>query len=89
MQEADAKCNDLLDHITFMLSSVSVLRHVNVMDATRRVINCMNNVLKDAASERLLGSGSLPRLPLLKLHLPGSVRSILSSGAHHEGSLPF
>ena len=49
-READAKCNDLLDRITFMLSNVSVLRHVKVMDATRRVIDRMNNVLKDAAS---------------------------------------
>ena len=33
-----------------MLSHISVLRRVKVMDATRRVIDRMNNVLRDAAS---------------------------------------
>jgi hypothetical protein len=49
-READAKCNDLLERITFMLSQLNVLKTVPVIDATKRVIDRMCDVLKNAAS---------------------------------------
>lgn len=49
-RDADAKCNDLLERITFMLGHLPVLKRVPVMDVTRRVIDNMNGVLKTAAS---------------------------------------
>jgi hypothetical protein len=49
-READAKCNDLLERITFMLGHLPVLKRIEVLDATRRVIENMNNVLKKSAA---------------------------------------
>jgi hypothetical protein len=39
-----------VDHITFMVGHLTVLRRVRVMDATRNVIDRMNSVLRDTAS---------------------------------------
>jgi hypothetical protein len=49
-RDTDAKCNDLVDRITFMLGHLTVLRRVKVMDATRQVIDRMVLSLRDAAS---------------------------------------
>ncbi|KAF8586924.1 hypothetical protein K439DRAFT_1339637 [Ramaria rubella] len=49
-KDADAKCNDLLERITFMLGHLPILKHVQVMDATRQVVENMNGALKTAAS---------------------------------------
>lgn len=49
-RDADAKCNDLLERITFMLSQLNVLRTVQVNEATQRVIERMNDILKTAGS---------------------------------------
>ncbi|TFK54529.1 hypothetical protein OE88DRAFT_1733178 [Heliocybe sulcata] len=49
-RDADAKCSDLLDRITFLVHNLEVLRHVKVTDSTKRVIERMNNAIKDAAS---------------------------------------
>jgi hypothetical protein len=49
-RDVDSKCSDLLERISFMLGHLSALKHVQVMDATRRVIERMNGVLKTAAS---------------------------------------
>lgn len=49
-RDADAKCNDLVDRITFMLGHLAVLRRVKVMDVTRQVIDRMILTLRDAAS---------------------------------------
>lgn len=49
-RDADAKCNDLVDRITFMLGHLGALRRLKVADPTRKVIDRMNDVLKDCAS---------------------------------------
>lgn len=49
-RDADAKCNDLLERITFMLSHLPALKDVEVIKPTQMVIERMNGVLKDAAS---------------------------------------
>ncbi|KAF8574420.1 hypothetical protein K439DRAFT_1399034 [Ramaria rubella] len=49
-READAKCNDLLERITFMLSQLPALKNVTIIEPTRMVIERMNGVLKDAAA---------------------------------------
>ncbi|PPQ91784.1 hypothetical protein CVT25_000430 [Psilocybe cyanescens] len=49
-QDVDAKCSDLLERITFMLSHLPALQKVEIMAATRQVIDRMNDALKDAAS---------------------------------------
>src|ERR1700689_2409030 len=48
--DADAKCNDLVDRITFMLGHLTVLRRVKMMDPTRLVVDRMITALRDAAS---------------------------------------
>lgn len=49
-RDADAKCNDLVDRLTFMLGHLAVLRRVKMMDVTRQVIDRMILTLRDAAS---------------------------------------
>ena len=49
-QDTDAKCNDLLERITFMMGHLPALRHVQVMDGTRQVIEHINDVLKTSAA---------------------------------------
>jgi hypothetical protein len=49
-RDADAKCNDLVDRITFMLGHLTVLRRVKMMDPTRLVVDRMITALRDAAS---------------------------------------
>jgi len=40
-RDADAKCNDLVDRITFMIGHLAVLRDVKIMDTTKQVIDRM------------------------------------------------
>ncbi|KAF8486676.1 hypothetical protein JB92DRAFT_3022651 [Gautieria morchelliformis] len=49
-RDADAKCNDLLERITFMLSNLPALKNVEIIKPTQLVIERMNGILKDAAS---------------------------------------
>jgi hypothetical protein len=49
-RDADAKCNDLLERITFMLSHLPALKNVEIIKPTQLVIERMNGILKDAAS---------------------------------------
>ncbi|KDR82062.1 hypothetical protein GALMADRAFT_135439 [Galerina marginata CBS 339.88] len=49
-QDVDAKCTDLVERITFMLSHLPALQDIEIMAPTRQVIDRMNDSLKDAAS---------------------------------------
>ena len=49
-RDADVKCNDLLERITFMLSHLPALKGVEIIKPTQLVIERMNGILKDAAS---------------------------------------
>ncbi|KAG0329932.1 hypothetical protein BGZ99_010043 [Dissophora globulifera] len=49
-RDADAKCNDLLDRINFMVSNITVLEKIKVIDPLKVIIEKMNNTLKQAAS---------------------------------------
>jgi hypothetical protein len=49
-RDADAKCIDLLERINFMTSHLSVLEKIQVMDATRHVVENMIGILKTAAA---------------------------------------
>ncbi|KAF9912888.1 hypothetical protein EC991_007500 [Linnemannia zychae] len=49
-RDADVKCNDLLERINFMISNLTVLERVQVIDPLKAVIERMNNTLKQAAS---------------------------------------
>jgi len=49
-QDVDAKCNDLLERITFMLSHIPLLRTMEVMPATRQVMDRIIESLKQAAA---------------------------------------
>ncbi|KAF9115354.1 hypothetical protein BGX27_008123 [Mortierella sp. AM989] len=49
-RDVDAKCSDLLERINFMISNVTVLEKVRVIDPLRVVIEKMNDTLKQAAS---------------------------------------
>ncbi|KAL2911223.1 hypothetical protein HK105_209307 [Polyrhizophydium stewartii] len=49
-READAKCSDLLERITFMVEQLSALESVTVPAPTEKVISRMEQVLKDAAA---------------------------------------
>ncbi|KAL2916621.1 hypothetical protein HK105_203733 [Polyrhizophydium stewartii] len=49
-READAKCQDLLERITFMVEHLSVLETVTVHQSTEKVIARMEQVLKSAAA---------------------------------------
>ena len=49
-QDADAKCTDLIERVTFMLSHLPALEKIEIVPATRQVIDRMNEVLKDAAA---------------------------------------
>jgi hypothetical protein len=49
-QDADAKCADLIERVTFMLSHLPALEKVEIILATRKVIDRMNDALKDAAA---------------------------------------
>lgn len=46
----DAKCEDLLERINFMLSNIMVLEKVKAIDPLKVVIEKMNDTLKMAAS---------------------------------------
>ncbi|PPQ71024.1 hypothetical protein CVT26_011489 [Gymnopilus dilepis] len=49
-QDVDAKCSDLIERITFMLSHLPALQGVEIMGPTRQVIDRINETLKGAAS---------------------------------------
>ncbi|KIK62646.1 hypothetical protein GYMLUDRAFT_198481 [Collybiopsis luxurians FD-317 M1] len=49
-RDVDAKCTDLVQRVTFMLSHLPALKKINVTDSTRQVIDRMNDVLKKAAA---------------------------------------
>ncbi|KIK51545.1 hypothetical protein GYMLUDRAFT_208552 [Collybiopsis luxurians FD-317 M1] len=49
-RDVDAKCTDLVQRITFMLSHLPALKKIKVTDSTRQVIDHMNDVLKKAAA---------------------------------------
>jgi len=49
-QDTDAKCNDLVERITFMLGHVPALRGIEIKSSTRQVIERVNDALKDAAA---------------------------------------
>ncbi|KAG0043107.1 hypothetical protein BGZ83_011821 [Gryganskiella cystojenkinii] len=49
-RDADAKCEDLLERINFMVSNIMVLEKVKVIDPLKVVIEKMNDTLKMAAS---------------------------------------
>ncbi|KAG0279443.1 hypothetical protein BGZ95_001209 [Linnemannia exigua] len=49
-RDVDAKCNDLLERIDFMVSNLTVLERVQVIDPLKVVIERMNDTLKRAAS---------------------------------------
>ena len=49
-QEVDAKCNDILERITFMLSHLPILQKIEIMPSTRKVIDRMNEAIKGAAA---------------------------------------
>ena len=49
-QDADAKCTDLIERVTFMLSHLPALEKIEIVTATRQVIDRMNEALKEAAA---------------------------------------
>ncbi|TFK24662.1 hypothetical protein FA15DRAFT_619096 [Coprinopsis marcescibilis] len=49
-EDVDAKCTDLLERITFMLSHLPILKDLEIMPATRQVIEKMTEILKEAAA---------------------------------------
>ncbi|PPQ76312.1 hypothetical protein CVT26_009036 [Gymnopilus dilepis] len=49
-QDVDAKCNDLVERITFMLRHLAALQNIKFLPATQRVIDCVNHVSKDTAA---------------------------------------
>ncbi|KAJ3725669.1 hypothetical protein DFJ43DRAFT_1041470 [Lentinula guzmanii] len=49
-REVDAKCTDLVQRVTFMLSHLPALKNINVTDSTRQVVDRINDVLKKAAA---------------------------------------
>ncbi|KAF9925242.1 hypothetical protein FBU30_004960 [Linnemannia zychae] len=49
-RDVDMKCNDLLERISFMVSNLTVLERVQVIDPLRAVIERTNDTLKRAAS---------------------------------------
>ncbi|KAF8905937.1 hypothetical protein CPB84DRAFT_1889010 [Gymnopilus junonius] len=49
-QEVDAKCSDLVERITFMLSHLPALQGVEFITPTRQVVDRINETLKDAAA---------------------------------------
>ncbi|KAK7455245.1 hypothetical protein VKT23_011117 [Stygiomarasmius scandens] len=49
-RDVDAKCQDLVQRVTFMLSHLPALKNIKVMDSTRQVIDHMNDILKKCAS---------------------------------------
>ncbi|KIK62652.1 hypothetical protein GYMLUDRAFT_507321 [Collybiopsis luxurians FD-317 M1] len=49
-RDVDAKCTDLVQRVTFMLSHLPALKNIKVTDSTRQVIDRMNDVLKKAAA---------------------------------------
>ena len=49
-QDADAKCTDLVERVTFMLSHLPALEKIEIVPATRQVIDRMNETLKEAAA---------------------------------------
>ncbi|THU87901.1 hypothetical protein K435DRAFT_730379 [Dendrothele bispora CBS 962.96] len=62
-RDVDIKCTDLVQRITFMVSHLPMLRNVEITDATRQVIDHMNDVLKVCASliEAYRKQGTLAR----------------------------
>ncbi|KAE9402486.1 hypothetical protein BT96DRAFT_937140 [Gymnopus androsaceus JB14] len=49
-RDVDAKCTDLVQRCTFMLSHLPALKKINVTSSTRQVIDRMNDTLKKAAA---------------------------------------
>ena len=46
-RDVDAKCTDLIERLTFMLSHLPALEKVEITPPTRKVIDRMNDALKD------------------------------------------
>ena len=49
-QDADAKCTDLVERVIFMLSHLPALEKIEIVPATRQVIDRINEALKEAAA---------------------------------------
>ena len=53
-QDVDAKCNDILERLTFMLSHLPIVRKMHdegtLMQATKQVVERMNEAVKGAAA---------------------------------------
>ncbi|KIK55359.1 hypothetical protein GYMLUDRAFT_1018296 [Collybiopsis luxurians FD-317 M1] len=49
-RDVDAKCTDLVQRVTFMLSHLPALKNITVTDSTRQIIDRMNDVLKKSAA---------------------------------------
>ncbi|KAG0246872.1 hypothetical protein BGX31_006936 [Mortierella sp. GBA43] len=49
-READTKCSDMLERISFMVNNIMVLEKVKVIDPLKPVIGRVNETLKQAAS---------------------------------------
>ncbi|KAF9523504.1 hypothetical protein CPB83DRAFT_689017 [Crepidotus variabilis] len=47
-QEVDMKCTDILDRISFMLSHLVVLKDIDILPSTRKVVERINEVMKGA-----------------------------------------
>ncbi|KAK7455250.1 hypothetical protein VKT23_011122 [Stygiomarasmius scandens] len=67
-RDVDAKCTDLVQRVTFMLSHLPMLKNVEITDATRQVLDHMNEVLKVCAAliETYRKQGSVARRLNLK-----------------------
>jgi len=62
-KEADLKCKDLVERITFMLSHLTVLKNIDVMDSTKVIVERMNTALRAATAliEAYRKQGALAR----------------------------
>ncbi|EAU88653.2 hypothetical protein CC1G_01026 [Coprinopsis cinerea okayama7 len=49
-QDVDLKCNDLVERITFMLSHLPILKEMEIMPATKQVVERINEAMKEAAA---------------------------------------
>ncbi|KAF9203825.1 hypothetical protein BGZ49_006005 [Haplosporangium sp. Z 27] len=77
-RDADAKCNDLLERINFMVSNITVLEKVKAIDPLKAVVDKMNDILKKAASliEAYRKQGAIAR----RLNMSNSQNFIAMAG---------
>lgn len=89
-QDVDAKCNDLVERISFMLSHLPALKGIEILPATRQVIGRMNEALKDATAlilayrkqsrvVRRLSMSNRDRFSVCAEGINGSCRDLLMS----------